>query len=509
MRLAGTGSHMRALDRVDAAIGGGIEHAMIHHHMRRMRRHGQLRALAPGLRRACGRRPRCRRAPGNSMEVLIDGANALPRMAEAIQRRQAPRPRVLVAPGAGLRSRPADGLAGQGAAGRGRRARARARDRVGGRAGAGLPAPPRRRARPRASGSCTGTKIQCQLDSCTRLMHCHHEKLVIVDDELAFVGGIDLTTLAGDRYDTNEHPHKDDAIGWHDASAMLRGPIVRRRRRALRAALGGDGGRGAGAARGASPTAGDTTVQFVRTVPEGAYRVLPRGEFSVLETYVRALRSAQRLIYLENQFLWSPEIVHILETKLRNPPSHDFRVVVLLPHKANNGQDDTRGMLGAARRRRRRPQELPRRHDHVALGREVRPAVRARQDRHRRRRVARDRLRQPQRALAVQRHRGRRRHLRPGAGPRDAGDAVGGAPGARRRVRRPGARWSTSWRPIASEQLERQRGGRAADAPPRRAAGRVPPLAAAARAARRARGRRLRRRPCGCRARARGRRGAP
>ena len=49
-------------------------------------------------------------------------------------------------------------------------------------------------------------------------MHCHHEKLVIVDDELAFVGGIDLTALAGDRYDSNEHPHKEDAIGWHDAS---------------------------------------------------------------------------------------------------------------------------------------------------------------------------------------------------------------------------------------------------------------------------------------------------
>ncbi len=92
--------------------------------------------------------------------------------------------------------------------------------------------------------------------------------------------------------------------------------------------------------------AGETTVQFVRTVPEGAYRVLPRGEFSVLETYVRALRSARQLIYLENQFLWSPEIVSILETKLKNPPSDDFRVVVLLPHKANNGQDDTRGMLG-------------------------------------------------------------------------------------------------------------------------------------------------------------------
>ena len=58
-------------------------------------------------------------------------------------------------------------------------------------------------------------------------MHCHHEKLVIVDDEVAFVGGIDLTALAGDRYDSNAHPHKEDAIGWHDASSLLRGPIVR------------------------------------------------------------------------------------------------------------------------------------------------------------------------------------------------------------------------------------------------------------------------------------------
>ena len=74
--------------------------------------------------------------------------------------------------------------------------------------------------------------------------------------------------------------------------------------------------------------------------------MLPRGEFSILESYVRALRSARQLIYLENQFLWSPEIVAILEGKLRHPPADDFRIVVLLPHKANNGQDDTRGMLG-------------------------------------------------------------------------------------------------------------------------------------------------------------------
>ena len=65
---------------------------------------------------------------------------------------------------------------------------------------------------------------------------------------------------------------------------------------------------------------------------------------------MRALRGAQRLIYLENQFLWSPEIVAVLADKLRNPPRHDFRLVVLLPAKANNGQDDTRASSASSPR---------------------------------------------------------------------------------------------------------------------------------------------------------------
>ena len=44
-----------------------------------------------------------------------------------------------------------------------------------------------------------GTRIKAALDSHERPMHCHHEKLVVVDDEVAFVGGIDLTDLGGDR----------------------------------------------------------------------------------------------------------------------------------------------------------------------------------------------------------------------------------------------------------------------------------------------------------------------
>jgi phosphatidylserine/phosphatidylglycerophosphate/cardiolipin synthase-like enzyme len=81
-------------------------------------------------------------------------------------------------------------------------------------------------------------------------------------------------------------------------------------------------------------------------VPERIYTAQPRGDFSILESYLRALRSARRLIYLENQFLWSPEVASILQDKLRRPPSDDFRLLLVLPAKPVGGGDDTRGTLG-------------------------------------------------------------------------------------------------------------------------------------------------------------------
>src|SRR5205807_3297816 len=70
-----------------------------------------------------------------------------------------------------------------------------------------------------------GTRIRCALDARERPLHCHHEKLVVVDDRVAFVGGIDLTTLAGDRLDDSRHPPRN-ALGWHDACLRLDGPIA-------------------------------------------------------------------------------------------------------------------------------------------------------------------------------------------------------------------------------------------------------------------------------------------
>jgi phosphatidylserine/phosphatidylglycerophosphate/cardiolipin synthase-like enzyme len=336
------------LERLDAAVGDGLERAMVHHHMRRLRRHGRLNALAPagpGMWAETAAPAR----EGNALEVLIDGASALPEMAEAIRGAK----RHVHVCSWNLQPDFEPERAGRRWPVRELLAEVAERVPVRVLVWAGAPVPvfkPSRSSVERAREQLVrGTRIQCLLDSRGRMMHCHHEKIVIVDDEVAFVGGIDLTALAGDRYDSSEHPLRE-GIGWHDASSKVRGPLVRdvAAHFALRweAIACRQGAGEALALPDELAPAGDVTAQLVRTVPERAYPALPHGEFSTLEAYMRALLSARRLIYLENQFLWSPEVVDVLERKLREPSRDDFRLVVLLPHKANNGQDDTRGMLG-------------------------------------------------------------------------------------------------------------------------------------------------------------------
>ena len=189
-----------------------------------------------------------------------------------------------------------------------------------------------------------GTKIRMELDAKERPMHCHHEKLAVIDGRIAYVNGIDLTSLAGDRLDSSTHPARG-AIGWHDAASRIEGPLVRDV--ADHIAMRWREVTGETIELACDDSArGTVRAQFVRTVPNNVYEALPRGDYRILEAYVRALRSAERLIYLESQFLWSAELVAILKAKLQEPPSEEFRLVVLLPRRPNNGKDDTRGQLG-------------------------------------------------------------------------------------------------------------------------------------------------------------------
>ncbi|MFL5884995.1 MAG: phospholipase D-like domain-containing protein [Thermoleophilaceae bacterium] len=332
---------------LDRLVGDAIETANHSHHRRRLTRLGHGDSIEPpddGVLWAAGESPP---RAGNELEVLVDGAEMLPAVADAIQRA---RRHVHVA---GWHLTPSFALTRDERPLVLRELLAETAERIPVRVllWAGSPAkvfkPTRGLVRQERDALITGTRINAELDARERTIHCHHEKLVVIDDEVAFVGGIDMTSLAGDRWDTSRHLARG-GLGWHDASTRLRGPAVAdvadHFASRWREIAGEDV---APSSPSPPPDAGSHEVQVVRTVPERVYRFVPRGDFRIVETYMRALRSAQHLVYLENQFLWAPEVVSILADKLRNPPSDDFRVVVMLPSKANNGQDDTRGQLAA------------------------------------------------------------------------------------------------------------------------------------------------------------------
>src|ERR671938_772549 len=327
--------------QLDDRVGDAIERAIRAHHRRRLRRIGWEHALdAVGPAWATGEPPP---RAGNAVEVLVDGAQALPRLADELRRA---RSHVHLAgwhvtPTFRLGPSPEDELLA---------ILAERAEHVPVRvllwAGAPLPLfrPSRGDVRELRDRLEQGTRIRVGLDARERPMHCHHEKLVVVDDRVAFVGGIDLTTYAGNRLDASDHPARGE-LGWHDAAVRLEGPVVAdvaahfalRWREVIGESL---------AAPAPPPPARGLDVQLVRTVPEHIYDALPRGDFRILESYIGALRAAERLVYLESQFLWSPEIVAVLAEKLRNPPTDGFRLVVPLPANPNNGADDTRGQLG-------------------------------------------------------------------------------------------------------------------------------------------------------------------
>jgi phosphatidylserine/phosphatidylglycerophosphate/cardiolipin synthase-like enzyme len=337
-------SSVHPIETADLLLGRAVERSLRAHHRLRLRRLGRLDALEP----VDDGSPWCREAPGPregcSIDVLIDGAEVLPSIAAAIRgaRRSVRMAGWHSAPHFALeRGEPPTVL-------RELLAEAVAKGvdvRVLLWAGAPFRVftPARADVRAEAREFARDTGVRVALDDRERLLHCHHEKLVVVDDEVAFVGGVDLTDLGGDRWDTPLHPARG-RLGWHDAGSRLRGPIVADVAEHLDLRWSEVTGEPLPSVPIPAP-AGRATLQLLRTVPEHVYDQMPGGAFGILEGYMRSLHAARELVYLESQFFWLPEIVQLLSDKLREPPSDRFRVVVLLPSKPNNGEEDTRGML--------------------------------------------------------------------------------------------------------------------------------------------------------------------
>jgi phospholipase D1/2 len=187
-------------------------------------------------------------------------------------------------------------------------------------------------------------RLAFQLDNAHPVSASHHQKLVIVDDALAFAGGMDLTIR---RWDTPTHdvhnPERVDPDGvpyppMHDVHMVVDG--------AAAAALGEIARARWLAATGhrLPPSAGphapdlwpDAVVPDARAAPIGIARTMPPWADApavreVATQILDAIAAAQRWIYIENQYLTSAEVGAALARRLDEPDGPE--IVAVLPRE--------------------------------------------------------------------------------------------------------------------------------------------------------------------------------
>jgi phosphatidylserine/phosphatidylglycerophosphate/cardiolipin synthase-like enzyme len=202
------------------------------------------------------------------------------------------------------------------------------------------------------------------LDQRIRRMGSHHQKLVVLrhdedpSKDVAFVGGIDLCYGRRDDADHGGDPQPLPMAGaygprppWHDVQLQIRGPAVHVLDTVFRERWDDPNSPDEDhplawihdklhhtrmhadplpAQLPIPPECGPHFVQNLRTYPaiRPPYNFAPDGERSVARGYTKAIKRARRLVYLEDQYMWSAEVARLFADALKANPDLDLVVVV-------------------------------------------------------------------------------------------------------------------------------------------------------------------------------------
>ncbi len=204
----------------------------------------------------------------------------------------------------------------------------------------------------------THKRLQFRLDGRHPVGAAHHQKVIVVDDALAFVGGLDLT---GARWDTPEHRWQDARRmrsdgepyePFHDVQAMVDshaartlGDLCRERwRRATGQVLPALDPHVTGAncwPASVPPDLTDLDVGIARTEP--AFEGRP-AVHEIAQWYLDAIAGARRSLVFENQYFTARLIADALASRLAE--QYGPQVLVVSPQKQSGWLEEaTMGVL--------------------------------------------------------------------------------------------------------------------------------------------------------------------
>jgi phosphatidylserine/phosphatidylglycerophosphate/cardiolipin synthase-like enzyme/uncharacterized membrane protein YdjX (TVP38/TMEM64 family) len=186
-------------------------------------------------------------------------------------------------------------------------------------------------------------RVHLKYDDTHPVAGSQHQKIVLIDDAIAFVGGIDLTVR---RWDSSEHDPDDPrrvAYGkpyppFHDVMVALDGDAARALAAIARERWRAATGRALKSAATTEDPWPSALEPQLRGVEVGIARTMPaRGETpavrEVERLYLDMIASARHEIYIENQYFTSPRIAAALESRLSEPDGPEIVLVLrLLSH---------------------------------------------------------------------------------------------------------------------------------------------------------------------------------
>ena len=191
-------------------------------------------------------------------------------------------------------------------------------------------------------------RVHLRYDDTHPVAGCQHQKIVIIDDSVAFIGGIDLTVR---RWDTPEHVPDDPrrvAYGkpyppFHDLMVALDGEAARTLATLTRERWLAATGQKLKPVIPARPGSDDdpwpsSFAPELQSVEVGIARTAPpRAELPAIreveKLYIDMIAAAQRTLYIENQYFTAPRIAAALERRLAEPEGPEVILVLrLLSH---------------------------------------------------------------------------------------------------------------------------------------------------------------------------------
>ena len=192
---------------------------------------------------------------------------------------------------------------------------------------------------------CRGTRVRCALDTRERPLHCHHEKIVVVDDRVAFVGGIDLTDRGRRPLRLAAATRRERSSAGTTLRARLEGPAVADVAEHFRMRWHEVTGESARRPRRcpSSSAGGPHDVQVVRTVPEHVYDAVPRRRLRDPRVVPPGARGRRRRSSTSRtSSSGRPRSHAVLRGKLERPPRDGFRLVARAAREAQHRAATTR-----------------------------------------------------------------------------------------------------------------------------------------------------------------------